>query len=250
MDTSDDKHWQKVNEFLAKIGPNLSILEEEVDLKVQQEYFGLARSVESDPEQFQKWREQYAENIDNLFDSSISEETKKQMLVVLATIEDVAVYRNIEKFAKENIPLQKWAVIALQQSRILIQSSLSDDSGIFISTGLGGQGSLLRYFCVFLNQKNEILKEFEQNVLKNEIETAFSSSKGIIEQIEYREGYNTLLALLPLNFELKQLFESIIRECNQYGHFLHENIILTNVRKLPHEEILHYLKTFDAEKAK
>lgn len=30
-------------------------------------------------------------------------------------------------------------------------------------------------------------------------------------------------------------------ECNQYGNFLHENMIITNVKKLTDEEIMHLL---------
>ena len=50
-----------------------------------------------------------------------------------------------------------------------------------------------------------------------------------------------MLLLLPLKTELQPLFAGIIDECNQYGNFLHENMIITNVKKLTDEEIMHLL---------
>ena len=46
-----------------------------------------------------------------------------------------------------------------------------------------------------------------------------------------------MLMLLPLDIDLKTLFEKIIDECNQYGNFLHDNMIITNVKKLSEKEI-------------
>mgnify|MGYP000435686554 CR=1 FL=1 len=109
---------------------------------------------------------------------------------------------------------------------MLLQSTLLDDPGVFISTGLGGQGLLLRYFCVFFYRVPGDLPSFQQNTLKNEAETAINNAQGCI---------------LPLKTELQPLFAGIIDECNQYGNFLHENMIITNVKKLTDEEIMHLL---------
>ena len=91
---------------------------------------------------------------------------KKNGWSYLATLDDVSVYRAIENFSKQDTPLKKWAIIALQQSRMLLQSTLLDDPGVFISTGLGGQGLLLRYFCVFFYRVPGDLPSFQQNTLK------------------------------------------------------------------------------------
>ena len=163
------------------------------------------------------------------------------MLVVLATLDDVSVYRAIENFSKQDTPLKKWAIIALQQSRMLLQSTLLDDPGVFISTGLGGQGLLLRYFCVFFYRVPGDLPSFQQNTLKNEAETAINDAQGCIESTEFKGNYAVMLLLLPLKTELQPLFAGIIDECNQYGNFLHENMIITNVKKLTDEEIMHLL---------
>lgn len=227
------KKIEDIDQLLAMAGSNLSILEEEVDIKVQKEYFEMVNLLSKRTENYQKTSKQYLENINDLYDDTIDPEIKKKMLVVLATLDDVSVYRAIENFSKQDTPLKKWAIIALQQSRMLLQSTLLDDPGVFISTGLGGQGLLLRYFCVFFYRVPGDLPSFQQNTLKNEAETAINNAQGCIESTEFKGNYAVMLLLLPLKTELQPLFAGIIDECNQYGNFLHENMIITNVKKFP-----------------
>lgn len=231
------KMIQDIEQLLTIAGSNLNILEEEVDLKVQQDYFNLLYTVSQDGNTFPNIQKEYLEHINDLFDENTDDETKKRMLVVLATIDDVVVYRTIEHFSKQASSLQKWSVIALQQSRMLLQSSLLDDPGIFISSGLGGNGLLLRYFCVFVNRIPEGLPAFQQNILKNELETALHKANGKIESIKFQPEFTSALLLLPLQADLQGLFSDLIDECNLYGNFLHENMIVTNVKKLTKKEI-------------
>lgn len=239
------KQEQKIEDMeqlLAMAGSNLNIMEEEVDLKVQKEYFALAEVLSLDVDSYPEVSKQYLENINDLFDETIDEEVKKKMLVVLSTLDDVSVYRCLESFSKEDTPLQKWAVIALQQSRMLLQSTLLDDPGVFISTGLGGHGLLLRYFCVFLYRTPGDLQAFQQNIVKNETEAAVIAAGGNVESVEFKDNYTAMVLLLPLKTDLQVLFSGIIDECNQYGNFLHENMIITNVKKLSEEEIMQLLE--------
>ncbi len=238
-----EKKIEDIEQLLAMAGSNLNILEEEVDIAVQKEYFEMINLLSKQREKYTEISKQYLENINDLFDEAVSPEIKKRMLVVLATLEDVSVYRTIENFSKQDTPLKKWAIIALQQSRMLLQSTLLDDPGVFISTGLGGHGSLLRYFCVFFYRQAGELQAFQQNILKNEAETAIHNAQGEIESTEFKTNYAVMLLLLPLKTDLQPLFTGLIDECNQYGNFLHENMIITNVKKLTDEEILQMLHT-------
>lgn len=235
------KKIESIEQLLAMAGSNLNILEEEVDVQVQKEYMELAAQLSKNPENYPALSKQYLENINDLFDEAIDEEVKKRMLVVLASLDDVAVYRTIENFSKQATSLQKWAIVALQQSRMLLQSTLLDDPGVFISTGLGGHGLLLRYFCVFFYRLPGELQSFQQNILKNETEAAITTAGGTLESVESHPDYTTMLLLLPLKTELHSLFSGLIDECNQYGNFLHENMIITNVKKLSDEEIRRLL---------
>ena len=70
-----------------------------------------------------------------------------------------------------------------------------------------------------------------------------TKAQGKIEEYAFFDKYITFTLLLPIEAELKEIFESIIDECNTYGHFLKENIIITNVKKLTPQEIDHFLDT-------
>ena len=247
MSKKSEKKIEDISQLLAMAGANLNILEEEVDIAVQKQYFAMQETLSKSQEDYQNACKQYVENINDLFDDAIDEEIKKRMLVILATVDDISIYRAIENFSKQDTPLKKWAVIALQQSRMLIQSTLLDDPGVFISTGLGGQGSLLRYFCVFVNRNTGELEDFQRSIIKNETEAAILPLKGIIEQIDFSDVYTTMLILLPIDTDLQPLFTTIIDECNQYGNFLHENMIITNVKKLDDSEIRTILHSRQSE---
>ena len=240
-----EKDQKKIKDFaqlLSIANANFNILEEEINVHVQKEYFALLNEIGKNPDTFPQLTKNYLEDINDLFDETIDPEIKKKMLVILATIDDVATYRSIESFSKQHSPLQEWAIIALQQSRMLLQSSLLDDPGFYISTGLGGQGSLLRYFCVFPFQTKTELPEFQKKILKEELLAMIHNAQGSLESIEYHRHYAIAIVLFSLQTDIPRIFADFIDECNQYGHFLTENIIITNVKKLSEEEILKSLQ--------
>jgi hypothetical protein len=126
---------------------------------------------------------------------------------------------------------------------MLIQSSLLDEQLVFISTGLGGKGQKLRYYVVFINKDRQgILNATQQKLLKNEVVFELDQNNGEIESMDFSEGFSTVLAMLPLQSDLKQIFRNIIEECNQYGDFLDEDMIVTNVKIMSRNEILEMLK--------
>lgn len=87
------------------------------------------------------------------------------------------------------------------------------------------------FLCVFLPRSRR-LTLFSANTLKNEAETAINNAQGCIESTEFKGNYAVMLLLLPLKTELQPLFAGIIDECNQYGNFLHENMIINNSEKI------------------
>lgn len=97
------------------------------------------------------------------------------------------------------------------------------------------------FVCFFIGTPGD-LQTFQQNILTTETETAIKTAQGSIEHVEFKNDFATMLLLLPLQTDLQPLFAGIIDECNQYGNFLHENMIITNVKKLSEEEIYQLLR--------
>lgn len=237
----EGKNINSFEELLAIAGPNFNILEEEIDIEIQQQYIAMADEIKQSHD-FAILQQKYLHDSSQLFDETLPDEAKKKILIILSYIPEPKAYRAIELFSKLDTPLKKWAVIALQQSRILLQSSLLDDPGIFISTGLGGHGSLLRFFIVLLHSTPNGLEDFQINLMKTEIQSAITKAEGVVEEIDYKQAYTTILLLLPLQIDLPAILNGIIEECNQYGHFLRNNILITNVKKIPDEEIEEIIK--------
>ena len=235
----EKQFYHNIRKVLDDLPDNFSILEEQIDIDVQMKYFEHAQKVRSKLQS-----DEYFENREQLFLPEISIEQKKEILLSIAVIDDVKAFRTIEKFLNQaEGELKQWAVLAFQESRMLIQSSLLDEQLVFISTGLGGKGQKLRYYVVFINKNRElILNSVQQKLLKDEVIFELNKHEGEFESMDFSEGFSTVLAMLPLQSDLKQIFRNIIDECNQYGGFLDDDMIVTNVKIMSRNEIIEMLK--------
>jgi hypothetical protein len=243
----EENHWENINALLSKAGNSLNILEEEIDIHVQRQFMALSARLLKKAREHEEILVRARDSVDLLEDDRVAEGEKKKLLVLLATIDDVAIYRAIEAFAKRDTPLKKWGTVALQQSRMLIQSTLMDEATVFVSTGLGGSDSRLRYFCVFIARGGTTLQPFQHDVIQKESELSLSQLDGRVEHVDFYDRYVTLTVLLPINVQLKAAFEGILEECNTYGNFLHEQMIITNVKKLTVPEIDAFLRDVQAD---
>lgn len=235
----EKQFYHNIQRVLENLPDNFSILEEQIDIDIQVKYFELANRVRS-----KKNAAKCFKNREELFLNDISEDRKREILLAIASIDDVKAFRTIEKFVGlATGELKQWAVLAFQESRMLIQSSLLDEQQVFISTGLGGKGQKLRYYVVFINKnQNIILTKTQQKLLKDELVYELNQHKGEFESMDFSEGFSTVLVMLPLQSDLKKLFRSVIDECNQYGDFLDDDMIVTNVKVMSRNEIIEMLK--------
>lgn len=235
----EKQFYQNIQKVLDDLPDNFSILEEQIDIEVQMKYFELAKEVRS-----RNLAGECFENREQLYLPDVSEERKREILLSIATIDDVKAFRAIEKFVGlAEGEIKQWAVLAFQESRMLIQSSLLDEQLVFISTGLGGKGQKLRYYVVFINKNQEVmLNATQQKLLKDEIVFELNQNDGEFESMDFSEGFSTVLVMLPLQSDLKQIFRNIIDECNQYGDFLDDDMIVTNVKVMSRNEIIEMLK--------
>lgn len=236
----EEKHfYQNIQKVLDNLPENFSILEEQIDIDIQVKYFDMARRIRA-----KNKAEECFENREELFSADVDVERKREILLTIAAIDDVKAFRTLEKFAGQaKGEIKQWSVLALQESRMLIQSSLLDEQQVFISTGLGGKGQKLRYYVVFINRnENEILSGTQQKLLKDELIYELNQNEGEFETMDFFDGFSTVLVMLPLQTDLKRLFRNIIEECNQYGDFLDDDMIVTNVKVMSRNEILEMLK--------
>lgn len=229
--------FDKIKELLGSLPNQMSVLEEQIDIELQLEYFEYSRRVKSELE-----KEKVLDESFKLFDDSIPDEDKKNLLARIASLDKVEAYRLIEKFLNGNPGgLKNWSYLALQENRMLLESRLLGENHVFISTGLGGKGDKLRYFIVLFGKEVSDFTDLQKKIIRNEFEFSLKKYKSDLENMNFSGSIVSMLVLIPLNVIIKQVFIEAINECNQYGNFLISNFIITNVKSLSFEEIRDYI---------
>ena len=230
--------YDKIKELFGTVPGSFNIMEDTIDVDLQMEYFEFSKKMAGEFEE--KWA---MERLDSLDDPNVTPHEKRQLLARLATVEDVLAYRAIEKYMEHPDPeLREWAILALQESRMHMESDLLEENQVFISTGLGGKGTKLRYFVVLIARNREMINETQQKFIRIEFPEVLNRFNGEVEEFEFSGYLAAVTLLLPIQHPVKQAFNAAIETCNQYGDFLRENFIVTNVRRLSFEEIVNYIE--------
>jgi len=236
----------KIKEMFGTNPGTFNIMEEQIDIDLQMDYFEASRRIASEVDEF--WA---LDQIKNLRDEDIPVEVKKRILAKLASTEKVEAYRAIEGYLKDASPeLKDWTLLALQESRMHLESQLLEENQIFISTGLGGKEHKLRYFVVLISRSRKVLTETQMKVIKSEFPFVLKKYDAEIEEVEFSGYLATIMLLLPINYPIKQVFSEAINECNLYGDFLRDNFIVTNVKRLSFEEITDFIERKKVKKEK
>lgn len=244
MKNNQDEMYRQIQDAINSLPENFSILEEQIDLELQLQYFNFSKELKNE------FTKQYIlDKKNDLFDDNVPVEEKKTLLVLLASIGEVEAYRAIEAYIHLPEPeLKEWAKLAIQESRMILQSSLLDEQQVFISTGLGGHGKKLRYFFVLRGKKYPIqFTPVQQQLIQSELTFGMQKHEGELESIEFEDGLAMGLFLMPLKTDMEQIFRTAIEECNQFGNFLNDDVILTNVRKLSSGEVKAFLENEDMD---
>ena len=214
---------------------SISLLEEDIDNDTQLEYFECSKQNQNTDRIDE---DTVIRNKDMIFDDSVSLDQKKIILVQLASVSNVEAYRTIKNYLKNpNVKLFDWAYLALQESRLLLESKLLEENKVLITTGLGGKGNKLRYFIVFLSEDGTPLTSLQQDIIKGELRFAFRKSGAEIEDILFEEKFALVLGMVPITVPVQKLFDKVLHECNECGGFLFKDYIITNVRILSLDEI-------------
>lgn len=226
-----------LNEFLQINEESISLLDEEIDNDIQLEYFECSRNLDDLPSE-----EEIISRKERIFDDKVSTDEKKILLVQLASIQNVEAYRTIERYLKEpDINLYSWAYLALIENRMLLESTILDENKVLLTTGLGSKGNKLRYFIVFFTDDGSPITSLQQKIILNELNYAFKRNGAEIEDIVFEDGFASFTTVVPMNISVQDLFNKIVEECNEFGDFLFNDYIITNVKVLNMEEIQELL---------
>lgn len=230
--------YDKIKEIFGVIPGNFNILEDTVDVDLQMEYFEFSRKIASEIDE--DWALSQAHVLN---DPETSLTKKKQVLARLATVNKVSAYRSIESYLQNVDPeIRDWTILALQESKMHMESHFLEENQIFISTGLGGREDKLRYFVVLIARNKEILSDIQLKVINSEFPEVLKRYNAEIEDSSSSGYLATFQLLLPIQHSVKQVFTEGIEECNLYGDFLRDNCIVTNVKRLSFKEIEDFIE--------
>lgn len=234
--------YDKIRELIGKDPGQLNIMEDIIDVDLQVEYFEYSKRIS------QEYDSDWAlDQLDLLSDPDYPSDGKKQLLARLATMEDVAAFRAIESYAQHpDKGLKDWSALALQESRMHLESHLLEENQVFISTGLGGKNNKLRYFLVLIARNRQEFSAFQLKIIQDEFPYVMQQYDAEIEEFESSGYLATFTLLLPIQFAVKEVFTEGINACNQYGDFLRDNCIVTNVKRLTFLEVEAFIEQKNA----
>lgn len=241
---SEENIYESIKDILDKYS-DVNILEEQIDIDLQLEYFEFSRGLDKDIP-----ADEILSEKEKLFESDYPPESKKELLVMLASTQEVEALRVIEKYTqKPDHDLKEWAVLACQESRMLLQSKFLGEDQVFISTGLGGKGLKLRYFIVVVNKKGGSFSRFQKKVIRSEFDFMFKKNDSEIEESQFSENFCRIVAVVPLNVPVRELLRDTLREINLLGGLVDQNFIVTNVKKMSNTEIEEFIREDETKKA-
>ncbi|MDR0431280.1 MAG: hypothetical protein LBH58_12490 [Tannerellaceae bacterium] len=240
-DKERDDIFKRFQESFGNLEGHFHVLEQRVPIEIQMEYFKYSERMRHDnaemsDEDFELYKQ-------SLFDEQATVERKKHVLSALAVSHEVRAYRLLEEYARCPDPdATDWAHMAFTESRLSLESDLSDEKQIYISTGLGGKGEKLRFYTLFFASENKPFEIYQRQVIEREFAYYLPKESCEIERLTINDLYAELLFLIPVRKEIKAILDNVISECNQYGNFLSDAFTMTNVKELSPEDIAVIIK--------
>ena len=230
--------FKRFRDSFSKMDGHFHILEQRVPVELQMEYFKYSEQVRKERAKPDLNDMDYTAFRESLSNPESTIDYKKYILSMLATSREVKAYRMLEDYVQHpDEDVSNWAYMALMESRISLESELSDEKQIYISTGLGGKGEKLRFYVLMLSRDRKPFLEYQRKVIEREFAYFLPKADCEIERLTIGEQYVELVFLIPVRADIKLTLDKVINECNQYGDFLSDIFTITNVKELTQQEV-------------
>jgi hypothetical protein len=231
---------EDIREFLNNLPDKYDIMEEGIDIQTQKEYIDYSHSFDSSD-----LTEKETLNLGNtLFDTRQSLEAKKKALALLAHLGTITAFRQLERYYQHpDKDLKQWTALALQECKMFLESTLTDESTGFISSGLGGLQDKLRYYFLVLPASDIAFTTTQKNIIKEELNLVARDLNCIVESVDHSDKFVELTVLVPMDIAVGTLIETVIKKCNELGDFVFEHYYVTNQNIPDTLEINDIIKT-------
>ncbi len=213
-----------------------SFFEEGVDVEIQTRFLSQFNQQQKEPSD--RTTDEWLSLLNKESLGLLSIEEQEGIILEASHVDEVAVYRALEKLVNElEGDMKSWAVLGMQHSRMLLQSVLLDEYQVFVSTGLGGRNNKIRYYAVLAHSKGEVFSERQQEIIQSESLFAFNQSDAELEAGKFDGEFYVTKVLIPMTCNLDDLFQSMINASVDLGVPLHFDYLITNVKELNRGEM-------------
>ena len=226
-----------VRKFLDNIPDRFDVLEEGIDVQTHKEYLDYSHSFDTG----ELTDEKTLQLSSFLFSSENAPTAKKKVLTLLAHLGTITAYRQIEKYCKNpDKELKQWAALALQECKMFLESTLTDQETGFISSGLGGLKDKLRFFFMVLPSTENPFTGTQKGIIKSEFNLVSAELNCIVETVNLSEKFVGLTVLVPMDVAVGTLIETGINKCNELGDFVFKHYYVTN-QNIPDKTEIDYI---------
>ncbi|MDC0584115.1 hypothetical protein OAO55_00100 [Bacteroidales bacterium] len=220
------KDLEEIRKILESIPEHFQILESETDWNIHSDFIQLTEKLA-----LQSYDEkELIDESKKLYSNSTPKDLKIELLVKLGCSGLVESYRILKEFynnCEDNF--KTWCALALQESHILLESKLTDNSSGFISTGLGGKDNCLRFFFVIFSRSGKPFSIAQRKLINIEFEVVGKELNSNIESIDFHDDCACLTLLIPLDVAPDTIIMRGIQNCNELGEFIVLHYFVTNV---------------------
>ncbi len=216
--------YEDIKEFLDNLPDTFDILEEGIDVQTQKEYIDYSHSFDRGVTERDTLK---LSNI--LFSKGTPLADRRKTLTLLAHLGTITAFRQIEKYYKHpDKELKQWTALALQECKMFLESTLTDQSTGFISSGLGGLRDKLRYYVLILPSSDRQFSPTQKNLIKEELNLVARDLNCIVETVALSDTFVGLTVLVPMDVAVGTFIETGINKCNELGDFVFEHYYVTN----------------------
>ncbi|MGM9796122.1 MAG: hypothetical protein ACI3ZY_00805 [Parabacteroides sp.] len=236
---------------LQELQGNFHILEQQVPVQRQIAYFKFSDQLKREHPSTLPFEDK---QVDEIYAALHNEESevmgkagkaeKRRLLTLLAISRSVKAFRLLQTYLERPDPeIADWAAMALMESRLALESELSDEKQIYIATAMGGKGQKLRFSIVFYAKNAVPFLPYQRQTIEDEVAFHLSHADCEIERLEIKDQYVQLLCLIPVKIDVQFIFNKILDGCNEFGDFLEHGFTISNVHEITEEEILREIES-------
>ena len=229
----------EIKKFLENIPDKFQMIEVGIDMEVQMEYLEYSHSFDRG-----ELTERETENLGGLlFRTGTPLEAKKKVLTLLAHLGTIHSYKILSMFAENpDAEIDQWAVLALLECRMFLESELSDQNQGIILTGLGSKNNKMRCYFLVLPIDENTFSASQHLRIKNELSYTAKDLECDIGNVEFQDHYVSLTVLIPMDVAIATFIEEGIKNCNEFGNFVLKEYYVTNMDIPDKDEIEKILK--------